>query len=94
MQSFVRLYSESKTPQTLHQSGNIIIEADADSRASTSCSAVIYQGTNDLPFQAIAAAIYKDKFEKRGKDWIITERKMRLNFIGDMRHHLLRETST
>lgn len=94
MRSFVKLYGEDQTPKTLHQSSNFIIEAKGDSHANTSCSAVIYQGTETLPFQAIAAASYQDELEKRQGRWMITQREMSLNFIGDLSHHLLKETST
>lgn len=93
MQSFVRLYGEDQTPLTRHHSGNIIIEADGDNAARTSCSAIIYQGTDTLPFQAIAAASYSDRFEKRDECWVFTERKLSLNFMGDLSHHLLKEVS-
>lgn len=94
MRSFVRLYDDAQTPRTRHHSGNFIIEAEGEGKAVTSCSAIIFQGTPDLPFQAIGEASYNDRFERRGPDWIFTERKMSLNFMGDMRHHLLRKVST
>lgn len=94
MRSFVKLYGDAQTPLTRHHSGNFIIETPSEDKATTSCSAIIYQGTPDLPFQAIGEASYHDRFEKQGPDWIFTERKMRLNFTGDMRHHLLRKVST
>ena len=93
MRSFVKLYGEDKTPKTLHQSSNFIIEGRDDHHANTSCAAVIYQGTDALPFQAIAAARYQDELEKRKGRWIITQRRMSLNFMGDLSHHLLKETS-
>jgi len=92
IQSFVRLYGDG-TPRTRHQSGNMIIEPEGKTAARTSCSAIIYQGTETLPFQAIASASYRDKLEKRGDNWIFTAREMSLNFMGDLSHHLLKETS-
>lgn len=94
MRSFVRLYGEDQTPGTLHQSSNFIIESESENHARASCAAVIYQGTDTLPFQAIGAAHYQDELEKRGSKWIITQRKMRLSFTGDLSQHLLKETST
>lgn len=93
MQSFVKLYGENKTPLTRHHSGNIIIEPDGEKGAQTSCSAIIYQGTDKLPFQAIAEASYSDCFEKRDQVWVFTERKLSLNFMDDLRHHLLKKVS-
>jgi len=93
MQSFVRLYGPDNTPKTRHHSGGIIIEATGIDEATTFCSAIIFQGTSTLPFQAIAEASYNDRFAKQGHDWIFRERKMSLNFTGDMRHHLLRKVS-
>lgn len=94
MRSFVKLYGEAKTPLTRHHSGNFIIEPDGENRAKTYCSAIIFQSAEALPFQAIAEASYTDRFEKREEGWVFTERKMSLNFMGDMAHHLLREVST
>ncbi|WP_371395302.1 nuclear transport factor 2 family protein [Fretibacter rubidus] len=94
MRSFVKLYGEANIPQTRHHSGNMIIESDGENCAKTSCSAIIFQSTEVLPFQAIAEASYNDRFEKRAQGWIFIERKMTLNFMGDMAHHLLREVST
>lgn len=93
MQSFVRLYGDDKTPRTRHHSGNIIIEADGHDAARTSCSAVIFQSTESLPFQAIGSASYRDRFVKHDDAWVFVARAMRLDFIGDMRHHLLKEIS-
>lgn len=92
MESFVRLYDDG-TPKTRHHSGNIIIEPKGKRAAEASCSAIIYQGTESLPFQAIGSASYRDKLEKQDDDWIFTAREMRLDFIGDLRHHLLKEYS-
>ena len=94
MQSFVKLYGPEQTPKTRHHSGNIIIEAEGDTGAHSTCTAVIYQATEALPFQAIGSAHYEDQFEKTAKGWIFTARKIRLDFIGDMRHHLLREVTS
>jgi len=94
MRSFVKLYGEANKPQTRHHSGNIIIESDGENRAKTSCSAIIFQSTKVLAFQAIAEASYNDRFEKRAQGWIYIERKMSLNFMDDMAYHLLREVST
>jgi len=92
MRSFIRLY-EDDTPKTRHHSGNIIIEPEGKRAAKASCTAIIYQGTESLPFQAIGSASYRDELEKRGDDWIFTSREMRLDFIGDLRNHLLKEVS-
>lgn len=93
MQSFVKLYGEDQTPQTHHHSGNMIIEQNDEKSVHTSCSAIIYQSTKSLPFQAIASASYEDRFEKSLDGWVYTQRKMKLNFTGDMSHHLLRKVS-
>lgn len=94
MASFIRLYGEAKTPLTQHHSGNIVIEPQGVNRAKASCRAIIYQGTDTLPLQAIGAAHYRDEFEKRSDDWCFIRREMGLNLIGDLSHHLRKEIST
>lgn len=91
MAGFVRLYGNAQTPLTRHHSGNIIIEPVSDIKATASCSAVLFQATESMPFQTIGEASYADTFEKDESGWHFTRREMGLNFIGDLSHHLKKQ---
>ena len=94
MRSYVKLYGETQSPLTRHHSGNIMIERAGPNEAKAQCSAIIFQGTPDLPFQAIGEASYNDIFTKSDQIWAFTRREISLNFMGDMSHHLSREVQT
>ena len=91
MRSYVKLYGDAQIPLTRHHSGNIIIEPAGTNTAKAQCSAIIFQGTPDFPFQAIGEASYSDVFEKIDNVWTFIYREINLNFMGDMSHHLSRE---
>ncbi|MEP3890539.1 MAG: nuclear transport factor 2 family protein [Hellea sp.] len=94
MRSYVKLYGDAQTPLTRHHSGNIILEPTGIGTAKAQCSAIIFQGTPDLPFQAIGEASYSDIFAKIDGLWTFTYREINLNFMGDMSHHLSREVKS
>ncbi|MEM9705197.1 MAG: nuclear transport factor 2 family protein [Pseudomonadota bacterium] len=88
MQSFVRLYGDPPSPLTRHHSGNICIYPEADGKAHATSSAIIVQATPSFSLQVIAEASYADNFEKAEGQWRFTERKLSLNFVGDLSAHL------
>lgn len=94
MSSYVKLYGKPQSPLTRHHSGNMIIEALSPHEARAECSAIIFQGTPEFAFQAIAEASYNDTFAKSGDTWTFTRREISLTFMGEMKHHLSREVKS
>lgn len=93
MRDFVKLYGDPQTPRTRHHSGNIIIEPETSRRAHAACSAIIFQATDRLDFQAIAEASYSDILEKDAGKWHFIRRELTLTFAGNLKHHLLQQVT-
>jgi 3-phenylpropionate/cinnamic acid dioxygenase small subunit len=78
------------TPRTKHVVTNPIIEVD-EGQGTATCRSnyVVFQQTDTLPFQAIVAGRYRDKFVRSGEDWHFTERDYSLvDMVGDISQHL------
>lgn len=89
----LRLYESTKmydgSPRTRHLTTNSIIDVDEPGGAATARSAfVVFQATDGLPLQPIAAGRYRDTFGKRHGDWRFVERRFALDLVGDLSHHL------
>jgi ketosteroid isomerase-like protein len=75
------------TPRTKHVTTNLITEVAGD-RASTRSYFTVLQATPGLTLQAIVAGRYHDRFERRDGRWRFTERRVHVDLVGDVSHHL------
>ena len=82
-----RLYPDG-TPRTKHVVTNVIIELDGD-RASARCYATVFQQTDVLPLQPIAAGRYLDRFERVGHEWRFVDRLVTGFLLGDRSQHVV-----
>jgi SnoaL-like protein len=82
-----RLYPDG-TPRTKHVVSNVIIEIDGD-RAGARCHATVFQQTDALPLQPIAAGRYVDRFERVGREWRFTDRLITGFLLGDRSQHVV-----
>ena len=82
-----RLYLDG-TPRTKHVVTNVTIDVDGD-RATTRCYVTVFQQTDVLPLQAIAAGRYIDTFERVDGKWRFADRRVTGFLLGDRSQHLL-----
>jgi 3-phenylpropionate/cinnamic acid dioxygenase small subunit len=88
-QRSTRLY-EDGTPKTRHATTNAIIEVDeAAGTASARSTYTVFQRTEALPLQPIISGRYEDTFHRIDGAWWFDTRVMRIDLVGDLRHHLL-----
>jgi len=84
---------EDGTPRTKHVTTNLAIEVDEENGTAVSRSYfVVLQALPDLPLQTIASGRYHDRFHRRAGTWAFAERRVHLDLIGDVSHHLRRGT--
>lgn len=77
------------SPRTRHLTTNSVIEVDdATGVAVARSSFAVFQATDTLPLQPIAAGRYRDRFERRDGQWVFVERAFALDQVGDLSHHL------
>lgn len=77
------------TLRTKHVVSNEIVEVEADGAAARARSLfVVYQATERLPLQAIAAGRYHDRFERGAEGWCFADREILLDLAGDLSEHL------
>jgi 3-phenylpropionate/cinnamic acid dioxygenase small subunit len=77
------------TPRTQHITSNVAIEIDEQTDTAVSRSYVtVLQALPGLPLQPVAAGRYRDRFERRAGQWRFVERRVRINLVGDVSHHL------
>lgn len=89
--SYIRLYEESGTPQTLHMTSNIVVAIDSDGlSASAKSYAVVFQALADFPLQPIIGVRYYDKFIKGSRGWQFQERRIDTHLVGDLSRHMTR----
>ena len=86
----VRIYP-CGTPRTKHVITNAIVDVDKEAGTATCRSYyTVFQGTPDLPFQAICAGRYHDAFVREKGEWRFSERDYSLlDLAGDLSQHLL-----
>ena len=87
-ETLVRRYPDG-TPRTKHVTTNAIIEVD--DRAGTGSSRsyyTVFQQTEELPLQPIIAGRYHDTFHKVDGEWWFDSRRMFVDLVGDLSHHL------
>jgi 3-phenylpropionate/cinnamic acid dioxygenase small subunit len=77
------------SPRTRHLTSNSVIEVDgATGTAVARSSFAVFQATDTMPLQPIAAGRYRDRFEQRDGQWVFVERAFALDQIGDLSQHL------
>jgi len=84
----VRRYADG-TPRTKHVTTNLVIDADeAAGTAAARSYFTVLQQVDDFPLQAIIAGRYHDQFGRVDGEWVLTERIIFCDLIGDLSHHL------
>ncbi|MCR6483405.1 nuclear transport factor 2 family protein [Amycolatopsis sp. OK19-0408] len=78
---------EDGTPRTKHVTTNVVLEVSGDT-ASARAYFTVLQAVPGLPLQTIAAGRYEDGFTRRSGEWGFTERRVTVDLVGDVRHHL------
>jgi len=76
------------TPRTRHVVSNVIIELDGDEGRARSY-ATVFQQTDVLPLQPIAAGRYIDRFERVDGKWRFAERVVTGFLLGDRSEHVV-----
>ena len=90
----LRLYRDGTqtyegSPRTRHLTTNSVIDVDEPAGTATARSSfAVFQATDALGLQPIAAGRYRDRFERRDGEWVFTERAFALDQIGDLSQHL------
>jgi hypothetical protein len=89
LQKFVIIYADG-TPKTKHIVTNPIIEIDeAAGTANTRSQYTVFQATEAIPMQVIAAGGYHDSFERVDGQWRFSFRDYTLfNMAGNISGHL------
>lgn len=82
-----RLYPDG-TPRTKHVITNVNIQFDGD-RASSRCYVTVFQQTDVLPLQPIAAGTYVDTFERVDGQWRYIDHLITGFLLGDRSQHIL-----
>jgi hypothetical protein len=82
---------EDGTPRTKHVATNIVIDLDEDAGTAAARSYVtVLQAAPGFSLQTIAAGRCLDRFERRHGQWRFTERRVHIDLVGDVSHHLHR----
>lgn len=82
------LYADG-TPRTQHLVSNLSIEIDVGVGTATSSSYVtVMQAAPDFPLQTIVVGRYFDEFFRRDTRWMFKRRKLKIDLVGDVSHHL------
>lgn len=79
---------EVGTPRTRHLVLNPIVEV-GDETATARSTFCVVQCTDELPLQPIVVGRYYDTFARDDAGWFFTERRMDVEFLGDVSGHLL-----
>jgi 3-phenylpropionate/cinnamic acid dioxygenase small subunit len=80
------LYADG-TPRTKHVITNVIIDVDGD-HAGARCYVTVFQQTDSLPLQPIAAGRYVDRFERVDGRWRFADRLITGFLLGDRSQHV------
>lgn len=80
---------EDGTLRTRHLSTNVIVDIEEDRAAASARSYyVVFQATEKLPFQAIVAGRYEDRFARSDGEWHFADRLIHVDLVGDLSEHL------
>lgn len=77
------------TPRTKHVNTNVIIDIGTDT-ATSRCYVTVFQQTDSLPLQPVAAGRYIDAFERTDTGWRFTDRLITGFLVGDVSQHKAR----
>jgi 3-phenylpropionate/cinnamic acid dioxygenase small subunit len=81
------------TPRTRHLITNVIIEVDEQMGTAAARSYfTALQALPGLALQPIASGRYRDRFAGHGGQWRFLERRVNVDLVGDVSHHLRRAT--
>ncbi|MEV0194890.1 nuclear transport factor 2 family protein [Nonomuraea sp. NPDC050691] len=84
----VIIYADG-TPRTRHVITNIIVDVDdAAGTAAARSYFTVLQSVDGRPLEIIAAGRYRDRFLLRDKEWRFAERRVQVEFAGDVSRHL------
>jgi len=80
---------EDGTPRTHHVVTNLEFESLGDNGpVKLSSCFTVFQATDKLPLQPIAAGRYHDEFRKTNGEWHFVTKHIEVTMLGDMSHHL------
>jgi 3-phenylpropionate/cinnamic acid dioxygenase small subunit len=77
------------TPRTKHVTTNVALEVDE--QAATAASRAYFtvlQAVPGLPLQPIVSGRYRDRFKRCDGQWRFAERRVLIDLVGDISHHL------
>ena len=90
--STTRIHEDTGTPKTKHVTTNLVVNVDEQSGTGSARSYfTVLQATPSLALQPVIAGRYHDRFERRGRAWMFTERHIICDLLGDLSQHLLSE---
>ncbi|MFB9687622.1 nuclear transport factor 2 family protein [Amycolatopsis plumensis] len=78
---------EDGTPRTKHVTTNVALEV-SEATASGRAYFTVLQAVPGFPLQTIAAGRYEDRFTRAEGGWRFTERRVTVDLVGDVSHHL------
>ncbi len=76
------------TPMTTHLITNAIVDAVGPDEVEVRSRFVVFQATDSLPLQAVAAGRYVDRMVREGAGWRFGSRRMIPERWGDVSQHL------
>ena len=84
---------EDGTPRTKHVTTNLLIELDdeAGTAVGRSYFSVLQAVPGALALQPVISGRYHDRFERPQEGWRFSARRMIVDLVGDLSHHLLYE---
>jgi 3-phenylpropionate/cinnamic acid dioxygenase small subunit len=77
------------TPRTRHVTTNVAIEVDEETGTAVSRAYfTVLQAVPGLALQPIVSGRYRDRFQRRGRQWRFAERRVHVDLVGDVSRHL------
>jgi 3-phenylpropionate/cinnamic acid dioxygenase small subunit len=87
-EQMIRRYADG-TPRTKHVTTNLVIDADDAAGTATARSYfTVLQQVESHPLEIVIAGRYHDRFARRDGTWVLTERVILCDLIGDLSRHL------
>lgn len=88
---WTKVYPDTGNPKTRHLCVNPIVDFDDATHARCQTYFVVFQAADGFPLQPIITGTYLDRLEKRGGEWVFTERRELVGQTGDLSAHLLQD---
>jgi hypothetical protein len=80
---------EDGTPSTKHVTTNLVVDVDEPAGcASGRAYFTVFQARPDFALQPVVAGRYEDSFACPDGRWRFTDRLIRIDLFGDVRHHI------